>query len=347
MNRTVYKQLLHLSLLCFNIMTSCSSSDATEKKEKKENPIAYFASKKDASLIESGEVSVDSNNELFFFGYSTGSETLTRYLRPKIPLTLIHLHKEKCGDYSTGLATSMKHIMVDFYTENPTIDSCDLTTQDVLLTLIHLAQKKRTISSIQCVNGKFEPVSQTVKKPINPLRTCRFFIPVITSGASELHIQSPTYKLLRSNPITRESMCKHPQEIVNKIIKDDTNKHLINLIYMSESQWLEKCDHPSISKEYQSLKKKWLQLRQGYDLHTVMSDATEIESSILSRWNHDKGELLKFAAVLRQNPKACPATALFVDNLIELASLTPKPAPKIESSCFASITALLQDDSAH
>lgn len=353
MNRIFDKQLLllHLVPLCFNISVFCSDSANTSTKQKTtKNSIAYFASKKDASLIGSGEVSIDNNNELFFFGFSTGNETLARYLRPKIPLTLIQLHKEKCVDYSLSLATSMKQIMLDFYRENATIDPCDVKAQEVLLSLLHLTQNKRTVSSIQCIDGKFEPVSQTLKKPINPLRLCRFFIPIVTAGAKELHIKSPTYNLLRSNQISRETMYKRPQEMVNKILKDDINDNLINLIYMSESQWLEKCDHPSTSKEYVTLRKKWLQLQQGHGLDFVTVGATDLEKSILLRWNHDRNELLKFAAILRQNPKAGQAALLFVDNLIDLAPLTPKPEANvkslcIETSCFANLSALFEDNS--
>jgi hypothetical protein len=320
-------------------MTFCSNVDS----KKKEAPIAYFASKKDLSFIGSGEVKVDNDNELFFYGFSTNDENLTRFLRPKIPLTLITVHQKKCAQYIDSLAVAMQKIMIEFYRENPTADPCDEKKQHILISLLHLVNTKKTLFTLECLNGQFQQIYNPVNCTINPLYPRKCFIPIIKTGASNTSIQSPVYSLIKKNGITQKSMYERPQELIDRIIKTDTNQSLESIMQISELGWLKRCDYPSITNEYQSLRTKWIQLRKGDDLNTVIHDASELEKSILSRWNHNRNELLKFAATLRQNPKASQAALLFVDNLIEQSLKTQKP-PKPEVSCFSSLCGLFADD---
>lgn len=344
MNRIFEQQLLllHFIPLCFNITAFCSAIDKSCVPSNK--PIAYFASKKEASLIGSGEVKVDNNNEFFFYGFSTNNTILTRYLRSKIPLVLIVLHKTKCTNYENELALAMQKIMVDFYENNPTSDPCDTNSQHVLLSLLHLIDRKKTIFTLECTQGLFQQNYGAINGKINPVRPRKSFTPILRADALSTSIQSSIYSLIKTNEISQKSMCKRPQELINKIIATDTNEFLDGIIHLSESDWLQKCNHPSTTKEYQSLKTKWLQLHQGADLTTVINDATDLEKSILLRWNHNRDELLKFAAILRQKSTVCTSALLFVDDLIEQASLTPIP-PKPEPSCLASILALFTNDS--
>lgn len=342
MNRLFHNQLSlpPLTLFCFNIMTFCGNVDL----QKREAPIAYFSSKKDASFIGSGEVKVDRNNELFFYGFSTDNETLTRYLRPKIPLTLVALHKKKSTDYTRDLSSAMEKIMVKFFREHPTIDPCDEKTQYVLLSLLHLINTKKTVFTLECLNGKFQQIYNPVKCTINPLHPRKCFIPIIKANATDTFIQSPIYSSLHKNSITQKSMYERPQELIDRIIQTDTNRFLESIIQISELEWLKRCDSPAISHEYQSLRSKWIHLKKGTPFNTATDNATKLETSILSHWNHNRNELLKFAATLRQNLEACPAQLLFVDNLIEQAPEVIQPTAA-EPSCLASLCALFTNDS--
>lgn len=340
MNQSFCKRLLFYTItFCFNLITSCSNIDSKEiKKREQETSIAYFASKKNSSLTGSGEVKVG-ENELFFYGFSTDNRELTRYLQPKIPLTLITLHKKKSTQYADDLAIAMQNIIIEFYKENPSINPWNIQTQHMLISLLHLYNTEKIISTLECIDGQFKEIYKPIRCMINPLQIRNCFLPIAKAGASKTGIQSDIYTLIRKNPIVQKSMYERPQELVNKIIETDTNDFLENIIYVSESEWMKRCKHPSTTKEYQTLKTKWALLKKGNDFDSVVKDATEIEISILSHWNHNKSELLKFAATLRQNAKANPSQLLFVDNLIEQAPVAPKVS-KSTSSCVAGLCSL-------
>jgi hypothetical protein len=237
----------------------------------------------------------------------------------------------------------MQKIMVDFYRETPTADPCDEKKQHILISLLHLASTKKTLFTLECLNGQFQQIYNAVNCTINPLYPRKCFIPIIKAGASNTSIQSPVYSLIKKNSITQKSMYERPQDLIDKIIKTDSNQSLESIMQISELEWLKKCDHPSITNEYQSLRTKWIQLKKGISFNTVVQDEGELEKSILSHWNHNRNELLKFAATLRQNAKACPAQLLFVDNLIELAVDIEIKPQKTEPSCITGLCSLSSD----
>ncbi len=340
MNQSFCKQLLFYTIpFCFHLVTSCSNIDSKEiENSQRETSIAYFASKKNNSLTGSGEVKVG-ENELFFYGFSTDNKELTRYVQPKIPLTLIALHKKKSAQYTDDLANAMQNIIIEFYKENKAINPCNTQTQHMLISLLHLCDTEKTISTLECIDGQFKEIYKPIRCIINPLQIRNCFLPIAKAGASKTGIQSDIYTLIKKNPIVQKSMYERPQELVNKIIEADTNHFLENIIYVSESEWMKRCKHPSTTKEYQTLKTKWALLKKGNDFESIVKDASELEISILSHWNHNKSELLKFAAVLRQHAKANPSQLLFVDNLIEQAPEAPKVS-KSTSSCIAGLCSL-------